>query len=263
MWKCGLVILLGFALSGCQCPVETQYFRSASTLTVLQYQQVLDKLAMYHEDPTALPWHVNLQKGAVQVAHAGSLGTIAQTDLSHASTWSPYVVGTRSIVSQWSTVPVTDDTKLWLLRVVYQITVSYRTERELDPDTAIDLAHTPKNQTATNADISLDTNLFDSLMKSYLPDDNRDLNKLRKFYRTASDSILSVDDQEFSAPVNQTKHAFKTAFAREVNRQVVSRFRREAPPLGGKLSGLGPRQGIAHRAACFCGEYTVSVQENP
>jgi len=126
MWKWGLVILSAFALSGCaNVQLKFSTVRSASTLTDLQYQQVLDNLAMYCRDPTALPWHVNLQNGAVQVADAGSLGTIAQTDLSHAFTWSPYFTGTRSIVTQWSTIPVTDDTTLRLLRLAYQIAISW------------------------------------------------------------------------------------------------------------------------------------------
>ena len=135
MGKWGLVVLLALAPSGCaNIQLKLSTLRSASTLTDLQYQQVLDNLAMYCEDPTALPWHVNLQNGAVQIADAGSVGTIAQTDLSHAFTWSPYFTGTRSIVTQWSTIPVTDDATLRLLRLAYQIAVSYRAER--DPDSS-------------------------------------------------------------------------------------------------------------------------------
>ena len=127
MWKLGPVVLLVLALSGCaSVQLKHSTLRSASTLTDLQYQQVLNNLAMYCETPTALPWHVNLQNGAVQVADAGSIGTIAQSDLSHAFTWSPYFTGTRSIVTQWSTIPVTDDTTLRLLRQAYQIAENLR-----------------------------------------------------------------------------------------------------------------------------------------
>jgi hypothetical protein len=175
---------------------------------------------MYCDDPTALPWHVNLQNGAVQIADAGSLGTIAQTDLSHAFTWSPYFTGTRSIVTQWSTVPVTDDTTLRLLRLAYQIAISYKAERDLDPDLARDLSHTLKNQTATNADISLDTNLFDSLVKLYDPKETKDLNKLLKEYDSARDLILDANDEDFLAPADRTKYLFRTALARDVARQV-------------------------------------------
>ena len=175
---------------------------------------------MYCEDPSALPWHVDLQNGAVQIADAGSIGTIAQTDLSHAFTWSPYFAGTRSIVTQWTTDPVTDDTTLKLLRLAYQIAVSYQMDRDLDPDLANDLAHTLKNQTATNADISLSTDLFDSMIKSYELTKNPDLSTILGSYESAVDAILSVNDEDFLGPADSSKYIVKTALARELTRQV-------------------------------------------
>jgi hypothetical protein len=218
----------------------------------LEYQQVLNNLAMYCEDPTTLPWHVNLQNGAVQVADAGSVGTIAQSDLSKAFTWSPYFTGTRSIVTQWSTIPITDDTTLRLLRLAYQIAVSYRTDRDFDPDLARDLAHTLKNQTATNADISLDTNLFDTLAQKYLPDDTKDLNKLLKAYVTARDAIVSTNDPDFLVPLDD-KFIFKTALVREVARQVDDvRGQYRDIPTG--WFGWGRKRDVP-RDACFVGHY--------
>jgi len=254
MWKWGLVILSAFALSGCaNVQLKFSTVRSASTLTDLQYQQVLDNLAMYCRDPTALPWHVNLQNGAVQVADAGSLGTIAQTDLSHAFTWSPYFTGTRSIVTQWSTIPVTDDMALRLLRLAYQIAICYRAERDLDPDFAIDLAHTLKNQTATNADISLATDLFDSVVKQYNPGNERDLKKFLDTYVSAEDSILTANDKNFLVPIDNTKYTFKTALAREVGRQVDDvRDQYRDIPTG--WFGWGKKRDVP-RDACFVGHY--------
>jgi hypothetical protein len=254
MWKWSLVIPLTLALPGC-ANVQLKYstVRSASTLTDLQYQQVLDNLAMYCVDPTALPWHVNLQNGAIQVADAGSVGTIAQTDLSHAFTWSPYFTGTRSVVTQWSTIPVTDDTTLRLLRLAYQIAVSYRAERDLDPGLALDLSHSLKAQTATNADISLDTNLLDSLAKAYLPDDNKDIKKLLTIYADVRDSILAANDPDFLAPIDHSMYIFKTALAREVARQVddVRGHYREIPT---GWFGWGRKRDVP-RDACFVGHY--------
>jgi hypothetical protein len=219
----------------------------------LQYQQVLDNLAMYCQDPTALPWHVNLQNGAVQVNDAGSVGTIAQTDLSHAFTWSPYFTGTRSIVTQWSTVPVTDDTTLRLLRLAYQIAVSYRPVRDLDPDLAIDLAHTLKNQTATNADISLDTDLFDSLVKTYDPQNSHNLNKIFSEYESAREAILSTVDQNFLAEVDRTRYISKTALARDVSRQVDD-VRGQYRDIPTSWFGYGRKHDVP-RNACFVGHY--------
>jgi hypothetical protein len=254
MWKWGLVILLTPALSGCaNVQLKQSTLRSASTLTDLQYQQVLDNLAMYCEDPTALPWHVNLQNGAVQIADAGSVGTIAQTDLSHAFTWSPYFTGTRSIVTQWSTVPVTDETALRLLRLAYQIAVSYRTERDFSLDLATDLAHALKNQTATNADLSLETNLFDTLVKTTLRDDTQDLKKLLPDYVSARDAILSTIDPDFLAPIDNSKYIFKTALVREVTRQVDDvKGQYKNIPTG--WFGWGRKHDVP-RDACYVGHY--------
>jgi len=254
MRRLGLVVLLALAPSGCaNVQLKVSTLRSASTLTELQYQQVLDNLAMYCDDPTALPWHVNLQNGAVQIADAGSLGTIAQTDLSHAFTWSPYFTGTRSIVTQWSTSPVTDDTTLRLLRMAYQIAISYRAERDIDPDLALDLAHNLKNQTATNADISLDTNLFDSLVKTYEPIETKDLNKLFKQYDEARDLIMDTNDQDFLAPADRTKYLFRTALAREVARQVDD-VKEQYKDIPTGWFGSGKRRDVP-RSACFVGHY--------
>jgi hypothetical protein len=254
MWKWGLITMSALALPGCaNVQLKLSTLRSASTLTDLQYQQVLNNLAMYCDDPTALPWHVNLQNGAVQVADAGSLGTIAQSDLSHAFTWSPYVTGTRSIVTQWSTVPVTDDTTLKLLRLAYQIAISYRTDRELDSDLASDLAHTLKNQTATNADISLDTNLFDSIVKSYDPINSKDLNGLLKEYDSARDLIIDTNDPDFLAPVDRTKYLFRTALAREVARQVDD-VKDQYKNIPTDWFGWGKKRDVP-KNACFVGRY--------
>jgi hypothetical protein len=254
MWKWGQLVLLALALSGCaNVQLKHSTLRSASTLTDLQYQQVLNNLAMYCEDPTAMPWHVNLQNGAVQVADAGSIGTIAQSDLSQAFTWSPYFTGTRSIVTQWSTIPVSDDTTLRLLRLAYQIAICYRAERDFDTDLAVDLANTLKNQTATNADISLDTNLLDSLVKTYDPKDSADLHKILKDYDLARDSILSAVDKDFLAPVDNTKYIFKTALAREVTRQVDDvRDQYRDIPIG--WFEWGKKHDVP-RDACFVGHH--------
>jgi hypothetical protein len=255
MWKLGFVILSTIALSGCaNVQLKLSTLRSASTLTDLQYQQVLDNLAMYCEHPTALPWHVSLQNGAVQVADAGSVGTIAQSDLSHAFTWSPYFTGTRSVVTQWSTIPVTDDTTLRLLRRAYQIAVSYRAERDLDPDLMYDLAHSLKSQIATNADISLDTNLLDLVANTLIPDRTHDLRKSLNRYVRARNFVLSANDRDFLQPAGpKTTYIFKTALAREVTRQVEDvAGQYHDIPTG--WFGWGRKRDVP-KDACFVGHY--------
>jgi hypothetical protein len=85
-----------------------------STLPGLQYQQVLDNLAQFAENPAALPWHVNLREGTSQVTDSLSGG--AALDIGPPVTWFPELIGSRTAVAQWGVSPVIDATELRLLR---------------------------------------------------------------------------------------------------------------------------------------------------
>ena len=110
----------------------------ASTLTSLQYQQVLNNLAMLHADPMASPALIALKSGTAQVADTGSLGV--GLDLGSRTHTTPNLLGTRSVVEQWNTSPVSDDTTLRLLRLAYHRTMG--DPPVLTADDANDLAHT-------------------------------------------------------------------------------------------------------------------------
>jgi hypothetical protein len=139
------------------------------------------------------------------------------------------------------------------LRLAYQIAISYPAERDLDPDLARDLAHTLKNQTATNADISLDTNLFDSVARQYLPEDTKDLKKLLDSYVVARDAILATNDPDFLAPIDNGKYLFKTALVREVTRQVDD-VRGQYRDIPTDWFGRGKKHDVP-KNACFVGHY--------
>ena len=44
------------------------------TLPELHYRQVLDNLAMFADNPAALPWHVNFREGTTQITDSLSGG---------------------------------------------------------------------------------------------------------------------------------------------------------------------------------------------
>jgi hypothetical protein len=118
----------------------------ATTLTDLQYQQVLSNLAMFCQNPSAMPWHVNLRDGSAQVADLGAL-TVGG-ELTRTSKALPSLLGSRTVVEQWGMTPVTDDTELRLLRIAYRRALGYdESISDHDNELANDLAHELKKQT--------------------------------------------------------------------------------------------------------------------
>jgi hypothetical protein len=140
MSRAALRIGLGFLVmnmaTGCSLTpwrLRRTVVTQASTLTELQYQQVLGNLAMMSLDPDAIPSHVNIRDGSAQVQDNGVLSSSSN------STIYPSLSGSRTLVAQWSMIPVTDDVELRILRLAYRRALGY--EEELELDLANDLAH--------------------------------------------------------------------------------------------------------------------------
>jgi hypothetical protein len=130
----GIFTLTAFA--GCSLTdwrLRRSVVTQASTLTELQYQQVLGNLAMMSVDPDAMPTHVNLRDGSAQIQDNGSLSSASPYSLF------PSAIGSRTVVAQWSMIPVTDDVELRLLRLTYRRALGF--DEELELDLANDLAH--------------------------------------------------------------------------------------------------------------------------
>jgi hypothetical protein len=113
-------LALGFILSslfGCtSVALRHSTVASASTLTDLEYEMVLDNIAMARALPGALPWHLKLTQGAVSLTD-----TLTP---SFSITWSPTtrtgsITGSRDWTESWTTVPVVDAKQLQSLRTVY------------------------------------------------------------------------------------------------------------------------------------------------
>src|SRR4051794_10422007 len=88
-----------------------------STLPELQYQQVLDNLALFARRPGSLPWHVTLREGTTQITDSLSGGALV--DVTDGS-FLPQLFGSRTAVAQWGMSPVVDATELRLLRIAYR-----------------------------------------------------------------------------------------------------------------------------------------------
>jgi hypothetical protein len=135
------------ALPGCaNIQLRRSTVNQASTLTDLQYQQVLNNLAMFCANPSALPWHINLRDGSAQVVDSGSASVLL--DWHRAIVSHPTLMGSRTVVEQWGMSPVTDDIELKLLRIAYRRAIGFDESLEDDErEFANDLAHELKKQT--------------------------------------------------------------------------------------------------------------------
>jgi hypothetical protein len=126
----------------------------ASTLTELQYQQVLGNLAMMSLDPWALPAHSTLRDGSAQIQDVGQAAIGLWLTRNHATF--PAFLGSRTVVEQWTVIPVTDDIELKLMRVAYRRALGYVGEgSELDKELANDLAHELCKQISQADDIDI------------------------------------------------------------------------------------------------------------
>ena len=83
-WAAGCV----FTDWGLRRSVVTQ----ASTLTELQYQQVLGNLAMMSLDPDAVPTHINIRDGSAQIQDNGVISSASPASLY------PSLSGSRTVV---------------------------------------------------------------------------------------------------------------------------------------------------------------------
>lgn len=125
------MILIGAAAlglgTGCtHTALERRTVKQASTLTDLQYKQVLDNLAMFSCNPEALPWHVKLKGGTVQIADQGSGGFAADiTTVAGGDTrLMPAVGAQRGVLNQWDVEPAVDSDELEHLGLVYRKAVN-------------------------------------------------------------------------------------------------------------------------------------------
>lgn len=121
------IILAALAALGTGCThvaLERRTVKQASTLTDLQYQQVLDNAAMFACNPDALAWHLKLVGGSVQVTDQGTAelgaGFGAVLEARTGSVFSPTLTAQRGVVGQWNGVPAVDSDELELLQLAYQ-----------------------------------------------------------------------------------------------------------------------------------------------
>jgi hypothetical protein len=90
----------------------------ASTISDVQFQQVLDNLAMFACNPDALAWHIRINGGVVQVADQGS-GFIG-ANLGGPGYVAPNLGLQTNILHQWNVDPVVEADDLEVLQLAYR-----------------------------------------------------------------------------------------------------------------------------------------------
>jgi hypothetical protein len=122
MWR-GILIILLLALCGCtHIKLQRKTINQGSTLSEIQYQQVLDNLAMFACDPNSLAWHVKVTGGVVQVADQGTIAVVPAAVGS--AQLAPNLAAGRNVLEQWNVDTVIESDDLELLHLAYQKAVN-------------------------------------------------------------------------------------------------------------------------------------------
>ncbi len=97
--------------------------RATSTLPDLQYQQVIDNLAMIADNPGYLPYLAVAGQGSVQVTDGGSSSLSVPFGNSTFNTTTLGLGATRNITGTWSVGTITDPDKIRQMRALYRAAV--------------------------------------------------------------------------------------------------------------------------------------------
>lgn len=221
------------SLTGCTSNrLRQRTVNQGATLPELQYQQVLDNLARFAANPSALPWHVNLREGTTQITDGLSGG--AAVDLGPPTETLPQLFGSRTVVAQWGVTPVIDPTELRLLRIAYRR--AHGLPEMPDPELLAELARTLKGQIPIDADLDDETELFFEYQ----------LRAHDEYHQLDAAIATANDDLPWGAPRKAT-----SPLAREVTRQVAA-IQTELIRIGPGWVHVGRKRDVP-RDACYVG----------
>jgi hypothetical protein len=233
----GIVLSLAGS-SGCiSVRLGQRTMRQASTLPDLQYQQVLDNLALFANNPAALPWHVNFREGTTQITDSGSAGAVVE--LGPPARTLPQVFGSRTVVVQWGMTPLINASQLRLLRIAYRRALG--SPEMPDPEFLNELAHELKNQIPSNADQRDESELFYEFHSRGL-----------RNYGDFDSKVTTTNDEEVCDGLEAISAA-RSPLARDVCRQIdliqraLARIRPGWFQVGGKRD--------VPRDACYVGRH--------
>ncbi len=223
-------------LSGCMANrLRQRTINQGSTLTEMQYQQVLGNLALFSDNPAALPWHVNLREGTTQITDSASGGALVA--LGPPAVTQPELYGSRTAVAQWGMSPVIDPTELQLLRVAYRRACG--SPEMPSPELLEELAHELKEQFAPNADLRSESELFYDFE-----------GQASKNYRDLDKRIVTTNDAKFCGELVSKGHNV-SPLARNVCRRMEA-IQRDLERIGPGWFCVGRKRDVP-KSACYVG----------
>jgi hypothetical protein len=178
--------LLGSVMLAAGCTsqqLRRSTVNTASTITALQYQQVLDNLAMFYCNPEAMPWHAKLQNAVVQITDHGSGQLAWDLPTQGPVHWLPLASAGRSVVAQWQVNPTVDSDELDSLRLAYS-----RAVNPADADGALRRAiYKEIAEISTEYSIVLAESTVDELIKVMQQEAGTDKDKLEELEKSQKD----------------------------------------------------------------------------
>jgi len=229
-----ICVLMATSLAGCAADrLRQRLINQGATLPELQYQQVLDNLALFAVNPDALPWHVNIREGTSQVTDSTSLG--AAVDLGPPAETLPQIFGSRTAVAQWGGSPVIDTIELRLLRLAYRR--AFGSDEMPSPDLIDELAHELKSQIAVNTDLRDESELF-----------FEDLASKRRSKSPDDAEVITTNDASFAR-----RDGSKSPLARDVSRQIAA-IERDLSLIEPGWFCVGRKCDVP-KNACYVGRY--------
>jgi len=230
LWRPLALVGLAFLLGGCTANrLRHHTIKQGNTLVDLQYQQVLDNLALFSSNPAAIPWHMNLKEGTTQITDSASGG--AAVDIGPPSDTLPQLFGSRTIVGQWGMSPVVDPLELKLLRYAYRRACGI--EEKPAPEFYRELSHELKKQVALHSDLRAETDVFYEY-----------LTKANPTYNAFESQVVTANQEDF-ALIPPEKEL--SPLAREVRRQ-VDEIDQDLKRIGSGWFHVGRKHQVPRRA---------------
>jgi hypothetical protein len=168
-------ILLLVLLSGCaETALKKSTLDTAATVRDVNYQQVLNNLAMYVDDPYTLPSQVKLTGGLIQISDTAGPTYDFSMPNNMKVTQDIKMSLNRQWTEKWDVSPVVDPNDMRQLRQVYQWAVAGKTK---DPKFTKFMAPPPGTYTAEPSSrpadrTTLSTHLQPNIYDSDIPERN-------------------------------------------------------------------------------------------
>ncbi|HEY4310544.1 MAG TPA: hypothetical protein VGN12_13920 [Pirellulales bacterium] len=115
-----LLLIMIVAGSGCtHRQLSRSMIHQASTIMGIEYQMVLDNMAMLSVNPAILPWAIRINDGTVQVNDEGGMPELG-VQWGSTPGFTRGIRAVRSVTEQWGAHPITDPLVVKTLQDVYR-----------------------------------------------------------------------------------------------------------------------------------------------